>query len=544
MTVIPEKHLLSQIGHLLNAQAVRGQEETSPSSLGAVVRRVPGEPSPLPQKQPSGISRSEQLLGLQRYLNFPFVPAYVGKDGGVVLDRVVHTLGSRGSSWWATITARLRAQRAWFQHKEGKSRKNSLVDPKNYALSVQTNSRVSRLLSVCANLEFDDFNQVVSLANGRESEVPLRMQAELKQKLPMHQLTAEAVLHGRYRSSNEGTVAIPRVLSADIASDSRRSGLRYQAGVFQVVSNKDAKDIFDQDISELHTSTFLQCAATMEKDFVLWKGRKSNDTRKQKARALSPFELAYSTSKFSSEISKHLKQPRDSSTKPKEKAVSSPRRRMPFSALLHTPYLSFGGVAGVLAQGRLRTEPAGEENAGFLSRVPGLLSVGDNSFWTTRRFFASTGLNMQLGNFSKHLLDFTSLSVKLDTGIPVASEHPSPLDPQGGGGGITKVPGLKHGLLDHYQQRKHMLSASVAQQVFGPLRVRADARCEIELRKPKENAPVLEQLSSVACFPGGAPKPEIVYGLDCQLPYLNGAARFSLWYSPTRKEGLGEIRLL
>ena len=109
MPVIPEKHLLSQIGHVISAQA-RGQEETSPSTLSALTRRRPGEPSPLPQKLPSGISRTEQLLGLQRYLNFPFVPSFVGGSGGLVLDRVVHTLGSRGSSWWATVTARLRAQ--------------------------------------------------------------------------------------------------------------------------------------------------------------------------------------------------------------------------------------------------------------------------------------------------------------------------------------------------------------------------------------------------------------------------------------------------
>ena len=568
MPVVPEKHLLSQIGHALSAQVIRGHEETSPSSLGAKSRRLPGEPSPLPQKLPSGISRTEQLLGLQRYMNFPFVPAYNGKDGGVVLDRVVHTLGSRGSSWWATITARLRAQRAWLQQKAGRSRKNSLLDPTNYALSVQTNSRVCNSLSVCANLDFDDFNQVVSLANGKESEVPLRMQAELKQKLPCHQLTAEAVLHGRYRgANNDGTVQVPRVLSADLASDSRKSGLRYQAGVFQIVSNSDAKDIFGSDMSELHTSNFLQCAATIEKDFVLWKGKRGTDKRRR-GRPLSPFELAYTTSsKFSNELTRRLRK----QEQPTKKAATPPqRKRMPFSALLHTPYLSFGGVAGILAQAKLDSlggVPGREGGAGEGADAQGtsaspnrmaaagrvastLAHLSDGEFWTTRRLFGSMGLNMQFGNFSKHILDFTSISVKLDTGIPFTSSLSPSLgaeDLEKENGTANPEPGnlgFSHGLLDQYSQRKHMLSASLAQQVFGPIRIRADARCEIELHKPTQGEPLLNQLHSIVRLPAGVPRPEVIYGMDCQLPYMGGAARFSLWYSPTQREGLGEIRLL
>ena len=541
MPIIPEKHLLSQLGHLLGAQAIRGHDETSPCSLGAVARRAPGEASPLPQKLPSGISRSEQLLGLQRYLNFPFVPAYAGEDGGLVLDRVVHTLGSRGSSWWATITARLRAQRAWLQQKAGRSRKNSLLDPTNYALSVQTNSRVSNSLSLCANLDFDDFNQVVALANGRESEVPLRMQAELKQKLPWHQLTAEAILHGRYRGTGLGTIQVPRVLSADLASDSRKSGLRYQAGLFQVVSNDEG---YGQDAGEgpagLRTSTFLQCAATVEKDLVLWRGRKGREGGRPGGKVLSPFELAYSTSKFGSEVNKLRLMSRTGASgpapKPSEKPASPPKRRMPFSALLNTPYLSFGGVAGVLAQADLGA--LGDASASdVLSKVGrGLLSPGDGKFWATRRAFASAGLNAQLGTFSKHILDFTSVSLKLDTGVTFP-----------GGSGETAAPesgAFRHGLLDQYGRSRHMLSASVAQQVFGPLRVRADARCEVELRAPPQGVPLLDKIAGCAGLPPGAQVPEVVYGMDCQLPYLNGAARFSVWYSPTRREGLGEIRLL
>ena len=102
--VIPEKHPHSRLGDALKAQS-GGQYETSPSSLGAIARRRPCAPGPLPQRIPSGLSRPEQLLILQRYLDFPFVPSFVGGDGGIVLDRVVHTLGSRGSADMVQVAA-------------------------------------------------------------------------------------------------------------------------------------------------------------------------------------------------------------------------------------------------------------------------------------------------------------------------------------------------------------------------------------------------------------------------------------------------------
>jgi len=583
MPVIPEKHLLSQIGHVISAQA-RGQEETSPSTLSALTRRRPGEPSPLPQKLPSGISRTEQLLGLQRYLNFPFVPSFVGGSGGLVLDRVVHTLGSRGSSWWATVTARLRAQRAWQQQKNqsrGKGgghrepgpatstsdakKTNALLDPTNYALSIQTNSRVSKSTSVCANLDFDDFNQVVSLANGRESDVPLRVQAELKQKLPLHQLTAEALLHGQFTTSDHGLIQVPRVLSVDIASDSRKSGLRYQGGLFQIVSNTESEDIMGQHVTKLQTSQFLHCAATVEKDFVLWKGsRRQRGSGKKKSRSLSPFELAYSTRTYTTELKKRLKQQRDVASKPLEKPSTDDKgnkaegarekKRLPYSTLLHKPYLSFGGVAGFLAQAKLHSETTDglgnvetstpkKDGASILRSIPTLWSLGDESFWTTRRLFASAGVNMQLGNFSKNLLDFTSVSLKLDTGMPFPSPSSSLADANAGEKS-NSLPALQHSLLGEYKQRKHTVSTSIAQQLFGPIRVRADARYEIELHQPSLKGPLMDQLKSVVRVPENASKPEIVYGLDWHLPYVSGAARLSVWYSPTRREGLGEIRLL
>ncbi len=268
-------------------------------------------------------------------------------------------------------------------------------------------------------------------------------------------------------------------------------------------------------------------------------------------------------SRYTTELKKRLKQQRNPASKPLEKpatdergeAAVAERKRLPYSTLLHKPYLSFGGVAGFLAQAKLHSETAdGQGNvetstprrdgASILRSLPTLWRFGDDSFWTTRRMFASAGVNMQLGNFSKNLLDFTSVSLKLDTGMPFPSPQPSLASATEMGERGKGIPALQHSLLGEYKQRKHTVSASVAQQLFGPVRVRADARYEIELHAPSTNGPLMDQLSSVVRLPQNASKPEIVYGLDWHLPYVSGAARLSVWYSPTRREGLGEIRLL
>ena len=73
-----------------------------------------------------------------------------------------------------------------------------------------------------------------------------------------------------------------------------------------------------------------------------------------------------------------------------------------------------------------------------------------------------------------------------------------------------------------------------------------DGRCNIELNRPAKKDPgvsTLEQLGSTVRLSQNS-QPELVYGVDIALPHLGGAARLALWYSPTQREGLGEIRLL
>lgn len=64
-------------------------------------------------------------------------------------------------------------------------------------------------------------------------------------------------------------------------------------------------------------------------------------------------------------------------------------------------------------------------------------------------------------------------------------------------------------------------------QVVGPLRARVDSRVGLDASNSKEQ-PHIE---------------EVTYGLDYSLEAL-GASKLCVWYSPTRREGMAELRVL
>jgi hypothetical protein len=76
------------------------EEVSSSRSLDAVSHSLPREPPPLGMVAGSHLSRSQQLLLVQRMLWIPCTPSYAvdaDNEGGLVLDRV---LGSTGGENW------------------------------------------------------------------------------------------------------------------------------------------------------------------------------------------------------------------------------------------------------------------------------------------------------------------------------------------------------------------------------------------------------------------------------------------------------------
>jgi hypothetical protein len=83
------------------------EEVESTRSIGALVYSVPHEPPALGLVRGSKLSRSQQLLLLQRLFRVPFTPSVEPPNasnkhcGGIVLDRVVASVG--GANWYVSI---------------------------------------------------------------------------------------------------------------------------------------------------------------------------------------------------------------------------------------------------------------------------------------------------------------------------------------------------------------------------------------------------------------------------------------------------------
>ena len=250
--------------------------------MQAVVRQVPGLSSPLAQTLPSGIARTEQLLLVHRHLDLPFVPSYVARHGGWVLDRVLHTLGSRGTGWWTTITARLRAQQALQQHVAGS--RYVLLDPRNYALSCRAKSNAGPLGTLQGTVEFESLQQLSRLVDGEEDDLPPPPQVRSTLRrglLGGHELRGEVALHGHYQTNSGEELEIPRVISLDVASDKRKGGIRYQAGAYHTVSKlgTDAPEDLEAGAGpELERRDFFQAALSVEQEFSLWKQPRAEAT--------------------------------------------------------------------------------------------------------------------------------------------------------------------------------------------------------------------------------------------------------------------------
>ena len=129
-----------------------------------------------------------------------------------------------------------------------------------------------------------------------------------------------------------------------------------------------------------------------------------------------------------------------------------------------------------------------------------------------------------LGMFRRYLLDHTSVTAEIEgalrqrdaLGLPEcrAEEHKS------------------HGLT-------HLVSCSVKQQVFGPIRAFADLRWELSACGGQEHA---EASRSSTALRMGHLRPKAldrVLGVDWCLGFASVAA----WYSPLRQQGLVELRI-
>ena len=260
-------------------------------------------------------------------------------------------------------------------------------------------------------------------------------------------------------------------------------------------------------------------------------------------------------------------------------SIRQPQRRRPYSMLLAQPHMKLNAAMGCLARmplPPLRALAPGQNGADHSNttsfygpapfgshhrRTASTSSMASRASissqlaetWepylkgTALRLFASAGISGQLGRFTRPVFDYTAASMRLDVGL----SSPHVLGSVPGPGAVssaldeTNRPDKHRAFALEGRGSWHALSVSVAQQVLGPVRARADFRFALDptnVPQDQGERSTLKGLAQTAL----SVRPsllEAVYGVDMVLPGTEGAGRVAVWWSPKRREAMAELRL-
>lgn len=459
---------------------------------------------------------------LQRFFNVPATPSYDPGSGGVVLDRVLLEVGG-GAAWWATLTARLRAQAAWNMPltREGKPHR-ALCEPGVYGLAARGRVALPRRTVLRGGAHVDSLagwlprggagTAATSAAAPSAARTPLRARLQLLSQglLPGHDVSLEATWHERVAAGAGAYVEVPRAAALSVASR-RRGPLRYRAGV----------------VSDSAPVQLGAAPATSPPQGAL----EGFGPPHAQLGAVLGGQLSFYPRAPGGNAADGLRRSRTAgSAKPGRGGSLIPQRAR----------VTLGAWLGGIARAPLRRNAA--SSASSASSVPPgvalLRSLGAEHF-----AFASAAASVQLGAFSRPLLDYTAVSLRAD----VAAASGQLLGAARAAGAATAASlGAPAGAAG--APLGCHVTISAAQQLIGPLRLRADLRLSAAAAAaaargnwpPSAPPPVAGRPVSAATVDAV----EAVYGLDVALPAVLGAARIVAWYSPQRREGLAELRFL
>jgi len=165
---------------------------------------------------------------------------------------------------------------------------------------------------------------------------------------------------------------------------------------------------------------------------------------------------------------------------------------------------------------------------------------------TALRVFSSVGISAQVGSFVKPLFDYSSASLRIDFGL--SSQHvvgSSPINQGVSALDVSSRPDKHRAFALEGRGNWHSCSVSLAQQIFGPIRARADLRFALDPQNTPQNPGERRTLKGIAQTALSV-RPsllESIYGADMVIPGTGGGARVAIWWSPKRREGMAELRL-
>jgi len=246
------------------------------------------------------------------------------------------------------------------------------------------------------------------------------------------------------------------------------------------------------------------------------------------------------------------------------------RRARPYSFLLSQPHVKIAASLGCLARmplpnqfGLFRADDISEAYSGpivpslgrnlnastasLVSRASFTSQLADT--WepylkrTTLRVFSSVGFSTQIGRFTKRFFDYSALDVKFDLGLN--SQHVVGSLPTSSAIDMVSRPDKHRAFALEGKGIWHCCTISASQQVFGPVRVKADFRFALDPTNVPQNQGDRSTLKGIAQTALSV-RPsllESVFGGDVLVPGTEGAARLGVWWAPKRKEGMIELRL-
>ncbi|GMH40357.1 hypothetical protein BSKO_08261 [Bryopsis sp. KO-2023] len=221
---------------------------------------------------------------------------------------------------------------------------------------------------------------------------------------------------------------------------------------------------------------------------------------------------------------------------------------------LPNPHLKVGGLIGVTGSWRVRPRPADASHShvdlhssssagpsassGAGLRLVRLSAAKD----AAAKVFLGGSVSAQIGHMKRPFLNFSSLLAQLELGIPVPwlsgqlrrGRMQGVRSRQNLTTGITKLPFVP------------VLNLSVAQQVIGPLRVKADYKFSLDSRGGALGATNRGPMGVLVDHVQNIQPSllDVQYGADISIPGTHGAVRFGGWYAPSRKEGMLEFRMM
>ena len=470
---------------------------------------LPGAPLPIAASRPSGLSRPQQLVLLQGVAKLPCLPSYVGQDGGAVLDRVLVARGRKG--WWATLTGRLRAQRVL-----QRGARVGMADPDSFALGARARGVLPGGATVTLNAEAPTLGDVPDVAplkalrRGSKAAARPRLRAAVRRAAGRSaDAFAELAARQRCLDARGCYVDVEQMLSAGLCTRKGAVGpLSASVGVVACKgvgsSAKVGGDGGSGEVTALSALTAAPgaravAAAAWDFDTTLLRAkaaRDKDDDARARVQARASALLALPGAVGDARV-------------PVAPAAGEKTRtpRRPYSVLVPPSGLTAGAtlcaVASVPLADAMIPLPLHWRCEGDAPQPP--LGV---------RGLASLRARAHFGAFERLFGDWSSLQARLDVGSrPVPTS-----DAQKGAVSAT-------------------LSLSAAQQLIGPLRARADACFALDGRTgagagKRTGGPLLQDRVLDSAL-----------ALDCAV-VPGGAARAVLWWSPTRQEGMFEVRLL